>query len=115
MPNGSRHLPKNHDFQVKFHPKLVPKLVPKRNPFRNPFFSRFFARGTILNHLKTTRSANFRKNGPPFWSPFWLKIAKNGGTLTYPIGSGTGSLFKSTFGVPPSLPGIQKSGAGLHF
>ena len=81
-------VPKSLYFYWKFHPKLVPKLVPKRDPFRNPLFSRFFARGTVLSHLKTTSSANFRKNEPPFWHPFWLKICKNGAPLTDPIGSG---------------------------
>ena len=88
MPTGSGRLPKNYDFKLKFHPKLVPKLVPKRDPFRNPLFSRFFARGTALSHLKMTRSANIRKNGPPFWNPFWLENRKNGAAGIRPIGSG---------------------------
>ena len=117
MPNGSRHLPRNHDFQLKFHPKLVPKLVPKRDPFRYPLFSKFFACGIVLSHLKTTRSANFRKNGPPFWEPFWLKIRKNGGALIKYFGSGARSPSVLRFWVPPPsqdgplalrLPGFWK-------
>ena len=107
MPNGSGRLPKNYDFELKFHPKLVPKLVPKRDPFRNPLFSRFFARGAVLSQLKTTCSANFRKNGPPFWGPFWLETRKNGATGTAPIGSGceAASVWRS-WGTPgsPRLP-----------
>ena len=66
-------------------------------------FSRFFARGTVLSHLKTTSSANFGKNGPPFWNPFWLKMAKNRGTLTNPVGSGceAASVWRS-WGTPGS-------------
>ena len=115
MPNGSGRLSQNLDFELKFHPKLMPKLVPKRDPFRNPLFSRFFARGTVLSHLKTTSSANFRKNGPPFWGPFWLKMAKNGAAVTDPIGSGceatsvwrswgTPWLSKTAFWLPFCLP-----------
>ena len=104
MPNGSGRLSKNLHFELKFHPKQVPKLVTKRDAFRNPLFSRFFARGTVWSHLKTTSSANFRKNGPPFWEPFWLKIRKNGATVISPFGSLARSPSVLRFWVPPPPP-----------
>ena len=96
-------------------PKLVPKLFLNWSHFWNRVFSSVLALEAVLGRLKTTCSANLRKNGGPIWGPFLLKTAKNEAGLIESFRSGAGLPSKLLLGVPPPAPKPEGEGGDPRF